>query len=199
LTGGRLTLGLGIGWRATDYRLTDRDFATRGRRFDEQLQDLEKAWAGEPLMEGTRSVVPTDLQRPVPLLLGGTAGASVRRVVQFAEGWTSGGLPPDAVAGMVERVQSAWTEGGRAGRAKIVALAYFSLGYTEETSRRYLVDYYGVMGNEVAEMIAGSALRSVEAIRSAIDAYAAAGVDELILDPTVPDPAQVDALAEVAF
>ncbi len=199
LTGGRLTLGLGIGWRAADYQLTDRDFDTRGRRFDEQLEGLEKAWAGEPLVEGTRSVVPTELQRPVPLLLGGTADASFRRVVQFAEGWTAGGLPPDAVAPIVERVHSAWTEGGREGRAKIVALAYYSLGDHEEISRRYLLDYYGVMGNEVAEMIAGSALRSAEAIRSAIVAYAAAGVDELILDPTVADPGQVDALAEVVF
>jgi hypothetical protein len=48
-------------------------------------------------------------------------------------------------------------------------------------------------------MIAGSALRSAEAIKGAIDAYAAAGVDELILDPTVPDPGQVEALAEVAL
>jgi alkanesulfonate monooxygenase SsuD/methylene tetrahydromethanopterin reductase-like flavin-dependent oxidoreductase (luciferase family) len=135
----------------------------------------------------------------VPLLIGGTADASIRRVVQFAEGWTAGGLPPDAVAAMAERIQSAWTEGGRAGRAKIVALAYFSLGDTEEASRRYVLDYYGIMGNEVAEMIAGSVLRSAEAITGAIDAYAAAGVDEFILDPTVADPAQVDALAEVAF
>ena len=199
LTGGRLTLGLGVGWRATDYQLTDRDFETRGRRFDEQLEGLEKAWAGEPLVEGARSVVPTALQRPVPLVLGGTADASFRRVVQFAEGWTAGGLPPDAVAPLVERVHSAWAESGREGRAKIVALAYYSLGDTEEISRQYLRDYYGVMGSEVADMIAGSALRSAEAIRSAIVAYAAVGVDELILDPTVADPAQVDALAEVAF
>jgi len=178
---------------------TDRDFATRGRRFDEQLEGLGKAWAGEPLLDGARSVVPTELRQPVPLLLGGTADASIGRVTRFAEGWTAGGLPPDAVAGMVERVQSAWTEGGRAGRAKIVALAYYSLGDHEENSRQYLLDYYAAMGGDVAEMISGSALRSAEAIRGAVDAYAGVGVDELILDPTVADPAQVDALAEVVF
>lgn len=48
-------------------------------------------------------------------------------------------------------------------------------------------------------MIAGSALRSPEAIGAARQAYADAGVDELIYDPTVPDPSQVDLLAEVVL
>ena len=58
LTGGRLTLGLGIGWRATDYQLTGKDFHDRGERFDEQLRALQRAWAGEPLADDTRPVGP---------------------------------------------------------------------------------------------------------------------------------------------
>jgi hypothetical protein len=79
----------------------------------------------------------------------------------------------------------------------IVALAYYSLGDTLDESRSYLLDYYGPMGSETAEMIAGSALRSPESISEAVDAYAAAGVDELVLDPTVAHLDQVDLLAEV--
>lgn len=200
LTGGRLTLGLGVGWRSTDYQLTGRDFGDRGRRFDQQLQDLQKAWAGEPLEEGTRPVGPPPVQQPgVPLILGGTAEASIRRVVEFASGWSAGGLPPDAVGGLVQSVQAAWAESGRDGRARIVALAYFSLGDTTEGSRRYLLDYYQPMGSDAAEMIAGSALRSVESITAAIDAYAQVGVDELILDPTVSDPEQVDLLRDAVL
>jgi hypothetical protein len=48
-------------------------------------------------------------------------------------------------------------------------------------------------------MIAGGALRSADAVKGAIAAYEAAGVDELILDPTVPDLDQVDLLADVVF
>ena len=200
LTGGRLTLGVGIGWRDTDYRLTGRDFHDRARLFDEQLRDLGRAWAGEPLVEGTRPVGPPPVQQPgVPLVIGGMADASVRRVVEFGTGWTAGGLPPDAVEPMVDRVQAAWAEAGREGRARIVALAYFSLGDTLDESHGALFDYYKPMGDEVAEMIAGSALRSPEAITGAVDAFAQVGVDELILDPTVPDPAQVDLLADVVF
>jgi alkanesulfonate monooxygenase SsuD/methylene tetrahydromethanopterin reductase-like flavin-dependent oxidoreductase (luciferase family) len=200
LTGGRLTLGVGVGWRATDFQLTGRDYGDRGRRFDEQLRQLQRAWAGEPLAEGTEPVGPPPVQQPgVPLLIGGQTDASVRRAVEFGIGWTSGGLPPDAVAPMVEKVRSAWSEAGREGRARIVALTYFSLGDTEEGSRRYLLDYYAPMGNEVAEMIAGSALRSPEAITGAVEAYAQVGVDELVLDPTVADPGQVDQLAAVVL
>ena len=200
LTGGRLTLGLGIGWRSTDYQLTGRDFGDRGKRFEEQLRQLRAAWAGEPLAEGTRPVGPPCVREPgVPLIIGGHSDASIRRAAEFGVGWTAGGLPPDAVRPLVEKVRSAWSDAGREGDPRIVALAYFSLGDTEEDSRRYLLDYYSLMGTEVAEMIAGSTLRSADAISATVDAFADVGVDEFILDPTVADPGQVDALAAVVF
>lgn len=200
LTGGRLTLGLGIGWRTTDFQLTDRVYDTRGKRFDEQLRDLRTAWAGQPIIDGTREVGPPTVQQPgVPLLIGGTVDASVRRVVEFGAGWTAGGMPPDAVAGMAAKVRSAWSEAGREGEPRVVALTYFGLGDTVEESRGYLLDYYRPMGPDISEMIAGGALRSVEAIKAAVDAYAEIGVDELILDPTVADPAQVGLLADAVL
>ena len=200
LTGGRLTLGLGVGWRETDYTLTGREFAGRGRRFDEQLRELQRAWAGEPLVEGTRPVGPAPVQQPgVPIIVGGTHDSSFRRVAEFGIGWTAGGLQPDAIGPMVEKAQAAWNEAGREGKPTIVALAYFGLGDTHDTSHANLFDYYTPMGPEVAGMIAGSALRSPEAIKGAVEAFAAMGVDELYLDPTVPDPSQVDLLAEVVL
>jgi alkanesulfonate monooxygenase SsuD/methylene tetrahydromethanopterin reductase-like flavin-dependent oxidoreductase (luciferase family) len=200
LTGGRLTLGMSVGWRVTDFQLTGRNFHDRGRRFDQQLRDLQRAWAGEPLLEGTREVGPPPVQRPgIPLLIGGYVDASFRRVAEFATGWATGGIPPDDVSGIAEKVRSAWETAGRAGQPRIVALAYFSLGDTGDAPRRYLLDYYTPMGDDMAEMIAGSALLSPEAIKGAIDAYVQAGVDELVLDPTVSDPAQVDRLAEAVL
>lgn len=200
LTGGRLTLGLGIGWRATDYQLTGRDFHSRGRQFDEQLRGLQRAWRGEVLADGTKPVAPPPVQQPaIPLLLGGQVDRSFQRVAEFASGWTAGGLPPDAVEGFIQKAQSAWSETGREGRPRIVGLAYYGLGDTVEESRRYLLDYYEPMGGDMPETIAGSALRTPDAITGAVNAFAEVGVDELILDPTVPHPEQVDLLADVVF
>jgi alkanesulfonate monooxygenase SsuD/methylene tetrahydromethanopterin reductase-like flavin-dependent oxidoreductase (luciferase family) len=199
LTGGRLTLGLGVGGREDDFRLTGREFAGRGRVFDRQLADLRRAFAGEALLEDSRPVVPDAVTEGVPILIGGTSDAAIRRTVEYGVGWTAGGAPPQMVAPFVERVRDAWRDAGREGAPRMVALNYFSLGDTEERSRTYLLDYYGNFGPETAEMIAGGAHRSPEAITNAIAEFEAAGVDELILDPTVPDPSQVDLLAEVVF
>lgn len=200
LTNGRLTLGMGVGWRAADYVLTGRDFDDRGKLFDEQLRGLQAAWSGEPLTEGTRPAAPPPVQRPgIPLLIGGNTDAAIRRVVEFGEGWTAGGMPPDAVKPFADRVRAAWADAGREGAPRIVVLAYYSLGDTTEESRRYLLDYYEPMGSETAEMIAGSAMRSADAITGAVAAFADVGVDEFIIDPTVSDPEQVDLLADVVF
>ena len=114
-------------------------------------------------------------------------------------GWTAGGLPPEMTAPFIEKVRAAWQDAGREGSPRIVALNYFSLGDTEEQSRAYLLDYYAAMGPETAEFIAGSAHRSRQALKEVIARFAEIGVDELVLDPTVSDPGQVDLLADAAL
>ena len=198
ITDGRLTLGVGVGWRESDYTLTGRDFSARGKSFDAQLSDLQRAWRGEALSEGTRPVSPDPGPAGVPLLIGGMSDAAVRRAVEYGVGWTAGGLPPEAMAPFIDKVKNAW-HASRPGEPRLVGLVYFSLGDTEARSRDYLLDYYQPMGADMAGMIAGGALRSPEAIRGAVQAYQEVGLDELILDPTVSDPAQVDLLAEVVF
>lgn len=200
LTDGRLSLGLGIGWRTGDYELTGRAFDERGALFDALLGDLRTAWSGEALTEDSRAPSPPTVQEAgVPLLIGGGADAAIRRVVEHGVGWTAGGLPPDDVKAFADRVRSAWKDAGRDGEPRIVALAYFALGDATEELPSYLLDYYGPMGADTAKWIAGSTLQSPEAITGAISAYTDAGVDELILDPTASDADQVDLLAEVVL
>ncbi|MFA9430546.1 LLM class flavin-dependent oxidoreductase [Egicoccus sp. AB-alg2] len=198
LTGGRLTLGLSIGWRASDYALAERDYRSRGRRFDAQLRDLRAALDGEPFDGGSRPVVPPSVQAPIPIVIGGTSDAAVRRVVEFGAGWSAGGAPIEATKAMIDRVRTAWQRAGRDGEPRFVALAYFGLGDTLERSRAYLLDYYAPMG-DMAAVVADGALRSPEAIRDALAAFADVGIHEVILDPTVADPDQVDRLADVVL
>lgn len=199
LSGGRLTLGLGVGWRRSDFTVTGRRFEDRGASFDRQLRQLTSAWSGEVIEPDTRPVAPSPVQSPIPILVGGTSPAAIRRTVEHGVGWTAGGMPPDDAKAFAANVRAAWTEAGRDGSPRIVALAYFGLGDVEEESRRNLLHYYEPMGPEVASMIADNALRTSDAVLGAVKAFADAGVDELIFDASVTDPAQVDRLAEVVF
>jgi alkanesulfonate monooxygenase SsuD/methylene tetrahydromethanopterin reductase-like flavin-dependent oxidoreductase (luciferase family) len=163
------------------------------------LDTMIRAWRGEPVAGSPEPVVPDVPGGSIPLLIGGYGTPGVRRAVRYGIGWTAGGIPPQQVAPLASRVRQEWQDAGREGEPHIVALAYFSLGdEVEKSSYDYLRRYYAYVGDGV-EAIASSALRSPEAIRSARDQYAEAGVDELILDPTVAELSQVDRLAEVTL
>jgi alkanesulfonate monooxygenase SsuD/methylene tetrahydromethanopterin reductase-like flavin-dependent oxidoreductase (luciferase family) len=198
ISAGRLTLGIGVGGREDDFVATGTDFADRGRRTDAMLDTMLAAWRGEPVVGAREPVVPEVPGGTIPLLIGGYGEPGVRRAVRVGVGWTGGGLPPDQVAPIATRVREAWRQAGRAGDPRIVALTYFSLGDVDEESYGYLRRYYAWLG-DYAESIAAGALRSPEAIKAACAAYADAGVDELILDPTVAELAQVDRLADVVL
>jgi alkanesulfonate monooxygenase SsuD/methylene tetrahydromethanopterin reductase-like flavin-dependent oxidoreductase (luciferase family) len=200
LSGGRLTLGLVAGGRPDDYAAVGRDFHTRGREFDAQLETLHRAWRGEPVGGGDRAVCPTPTQESrVPVLIGGATEHTLRRVAAWGAGWTVGGGGAGMAAPFVSKVRTAWTEAGRDGEPRLAALSYFSLGDdAAEASRAYLLDYYGFAG-EWAGRIAESALRSEPAVRDAVQAFADLGITELYFDPTTASIDQVDRLADVVL
>lgn len=199
ISGGRFTLGIGVGGREDDFTLSDTSFADRGKRTDQMLETLTAAWRGEPVDGSTEPVVPDVPGGAIPLLIGGNSAAAVRRTVDYGVGWTVGGAPPDQVKPMADRIKAAWQEAGKPGRPRILALTYYSLGdEVEDRSYAYLRHYYANFG-QYAEMIAGGALRSADAIRGALAAYEEAGVDEVIFDPTVAEPSQIDRLAAIVL
>jgi alkanesulfonate monooxygenase SsuD/methylene tetrahydromethanopterin reductase-like flavin-dependent oxidoreductase (luciferase family) len=196
---GRFTLGVGVGGREDDFVSTETSFAGRGRRMDEMLELMTAAWRGEAVAGSPEPVVPELPDGSVPLLIGGTSDAAIRRTVRYGTGWTGGGGTPERVAPMISRVRDAWGEAGRDGVPRILVLAYFSLGEeVEEASYQYLRHYYGIFG-QYAERIASAALRSPQAIRDRMSAFEEVGVDELILVPTVAELGQIDRLADAVF
>ncbi|MDG4821477.1 LLM class flavin-dependent oxidoreductase [Asanoa sp. WMMD1127] len=192
VSGGRLTLGLAPGNREDDFEAVERPFSRRGREFDRTLDRIHRIWSGDP----AHAPAPVN-GGAIPVIIGGGSDAAFRRLVRWGAGGAIGGAPPAQAAEYAARVRGAWQEAGRPGEPRITALAYYSLGAdAEEPSRAYLRDYYGFMGDN-AEWVAANALRTPEAIREAVDGFAAAGVTELYLDPTVATLDQVDRLAEV--
>jgi len=194
MSGGRLTLGLGIGGREDDFVAMGRSMQERGRNMDAVLEIMRAVFAGEKLGD---DAFPVAEHGHPKLLIGGSGDAAVRRTVEYGQGWIAGGVPPAQVRPMVDRIRREWHDAGREGEPRFAGLAYFGLS-DEETSKRSLRTYYGFLG-DLADMIAIGALRSPQALRDAIKEFEDAGLDELILDPTVPDLAEVNRLADAVF
>jgi alkanesulfonate monooxygenase SsuD/methylene tetrahydromethanopterin reductase-like flavin-dependent oxidoreductase (luciferase family) len=133
------------------------------------------------------------------LIIGGTAAASYRRVAEHADGWIAPGGGPDEAKKSIASVAEEWEERGRDGEPRVLALAYFSLGPDGQANAdSYLRDYYAWLGDETAGMIADSAAKDADTVKSYVSAYEEAGCDELILFPSASDPEQVELLAEAA-
>jgi alkanesulfonate monooxygenase SsuD/methylene tetrahydromethanopterin reductase-like flavin-dependent oxidoreductase (luciferase family) len=186
LAGGRLTLGLAVGARDDDYTAAGRSTAGRGRRLSEQLVALRGGWETSP-------VVPA---APAPeLLVGGGSGQAFLRAARYADGYAHGGGPPRAFARAAASARAAWSELGRPGEPRLWGQGYFCLGDADRGAA-YLRDYYAFTG-PFAETIAAALLTTPGAIRDFLRGYAEEGCHELVLLPTVSDPAELDRLAEV--
>ena len=94
LTGGKLRLGVGIGWNAVEYEALGMNFHNRGRRFEEQIRLLRRLWT-EPSVtfEGTYHRVtaaglnPLPVQRPIPVWIGASAEPAIKRAAELADGY----------------------------------------------------------------------------------------------------------------
>jgi alkanesulfonate monooxygenase SsuD/methylene tetrahydromethanopterin reductase-like flavin-dependent oxidoreductase (luciferase family) len=199
LSGGRLTIGIGIGVRANDYLATGFDFHRRGRRVEEQLPILRRLWAGEPLSNEIGPIGPQSRARGSELLIGGYVLAIVRRIAQWGDGYMApGGGEPESMLKKWQQIERAWREARREGKPRWVGASYFALGPNAvEHATRYINANYGYNPD-----LAARRLRTLPASRLAVEdaikRQADMGVDELILRPCAEDLEQMDLLAEIA-
>jgi alkanesulfonate monooxygenase SsuD/methylene tetrahydromethanopterin reductase-like flavin-dependent oxidoreductase (luciferase family) len=202
LSGERLTLGLGVGARESDYLPSDRDFANRGAAFDAQLDFLHRAWRGESVAQGdfpgeTRPVGPGSGE--IPVLIGGHGRRAVRRTARWGAGWTGAGGGPRRAEPMVRRIRDAWAEASRSGEPRLLGLAYFSAGERHaEEGDRYLRSYYAYAGDH-GNTIADGAVRTPSAIRGVAKEFADIGMNELTYTPTTAHLDEVDRLADLVL
>lgn len=191
ISGGRVTLGIGLGGREDDYEVAGVDTSTRGKDLDAMLERMREVWEGDEIGPETET-------QP-RVLVGGSVEASFERAARFGDGWIAAGAPPDQFAEWRQGFERAWSEAGRSEPPRNAALAYYSLGdRAEEDARSYLTDYYAWLGEGVADFIAGSAAKDPDTVKQYLSAFEAAGCQELFLFPSSSDPAQVDLLADAA-
>jgi probable F420-dependent oxidoreductase len=94
LSGGRLRLGVGLGWNDVEYEALNEDFHNRGRRVEEQIEVLRRLWT-EPVVDfkgkwhriDRAGLNPMPVQQPIPLFMGGLSEPVLERAARIADGW----------------------------------------------------------------------------------------------------------------
>ena len=121
LSGGRLRLGIGIGWNYVEYDALGKNFRSRGRQVEEQIEVLRKLWT-QPLVThqtddhniDNAGILPLPVQRPIPIWFGGIAEPVLKRAARLGDGWMPAGrLPDDEMRGHVERLKGYLSDAGR--------------------------------------------------------------------------------------
>lgn len=120
LSGGRLRLGVGVGWNAVEYEGLGKEFGDRGVRSEEQIALLRALWTNPSItFEGRwervveAGINPLPVQRPIPIWIGGYAEATLRRVGRMGDGWFPWREPNETMRGAVERLRAYAMEAGR--------------------------------------------------------------------------------------
>ena len=127
LSGGRLRLGIGVGWNQVEFEALGQDFHDRGRRSAEQIEVLRALWTQEVVDFHGRwhnithaGLNPLPVQRPIPIWLGGGgAGDSplnevvLRRIGRLADGWCPNFSPDEAGRAVMDKVRGYAQQAGR--------------------------------------------------------------------------------------
>jgi len=136
--------------------------------------------------------------REIPLLFGGHAMASYERMARWGTGYIGGSVPAPMVASSFEAARAAWDKAGREGSPRLVALAYFTLGDAER-GRSNVWDFYSMLGEQFAGLVTGGIAIGPDAVRETVTAFAGLGATDLILNPAVGDPQEINRLADIVL
>lgn len=203
-SGGRFSLGVGLGTPLDDYDVAPSPREGRGARFEESLRALRLLFEGEPLVDGTRAIGPPPVREGGPeILLGSNGHKALRRVGPFADGvvtW-SFGADPDEARAMFDVAEASWAEAGRSGRPRLVCGCYYAAGPRAAADlEAYFRDYYpNVLPGQVEQLLQAVRTVTPAAIRDTVSRFGDIGCDEFIFVPVAPDLAHLDGLAEIVF
>ena len=120
LSGGRLRLGVGIGWNEVEYEALGENFRNRGRRVEEQVALMRALWTDEVVTFQGRwhkvtaaGINPLPVRRPIPLWMGGGAEPVIKRIARLADGWFPQFRPDDRGREILQRLHDYAREAGR--------------------------------------------------------------------------------------
>lgn len=121
VSGGRMTLGIGVGWLAEEYAAMGTPFEKRGARLDDYLVAMKKVWSGEVVehqseflsWSGFKSY-PLPVRKPhPPLVFGGSSPGALRRVGRHGDGWIGGSGSADSLKELCGKIDEEARAAGR--------------------------------------------------------------------------------------
>lgn len=120
LSGGRLRLGVGVGWNHVEFEALDEDFTNRGKRQAEQIELMNELWT-KPLVTfdgayhkvSDAGINPLPVQRPLPVWFGGSADAALRRMARLGAGWLPARQTPESAQPTLDKIRGYLEEAGR--------------------------------------------------------------------------------------
>jgi probable F420-dependent oxidoreductase len=177
LSGGRLTLGVGVGWIEQEYAYLRSDFRSRGRTADEYIAAMRALFeTGTPEFHGAHidysgalfSPRPTV---PLPIVVGGTSGAALKRAATLGDGWHGINQSPEEVTAAVA-----------------VLKQYGPASHFQISLRTKMRISDAASDRETGTSEAGVGLwGDAPALTEQVKRYASAGVDELVIEPAATD------------
>jgi alkanesulfonate monooxygenase SsuD/methylene tetrahydromethanopterin reductase-like flavin-dependent oxidoreductase (luciferase family) len=203
LSGGRLTVGIGVGGRHEDYQAVGADPATQTMRgLAERVAVMKRVWAGEKVTPSVLPVGPPPVQTGGPELVVGTMGPkTVRSAAAWADGLAGTTLDLDAAAqnSLFDVARSSWAEVGKP-KPHLATSFWFAVGSdAREQVHRHLLRYMNWIPREYVDAMAPTTgwAGSDEELLEVLGRFADIGTDEVHLIPTSSDIDQVRRVAEV--
>jgi alkanesulfonate monooxygenase SsuD/methylene tetrahydromethanopterin reductase-like flavin-dependent oxidoreductase (luciferase family) len=195
LSNGRFRLGLGLGAREEDYRVTQATFDRRGEQLEEQVRLIQRIWAGEKIRGAERPIGPLP-QRP-SVILSGRVEAAVERAGRIAGGFISTPMPVKDMTHQYELVRRTWKSHQREGQPYLAASRYVALDpKLQDEAETNVRNYYGFGGADYVKRILDGMLRTPDQVRDAIAEVGDTGADELFLWPVTAHLEELHRLAD---
>ncbi|MDZ7729086.1 MAG: LLM class F420-dependent oxidoreductase [Dehalococcoidia bacterium] len=119
LSGGRMRLGIGVGWNDVEYEALGMNFHDRGKRQEEQVELMRELWAKDVVdFHGRWHSVPRASinprpQNPIPVWFGGSAPQLADRIARLGDGWVPLMGPSDQAAEFIDRLRGQLEANGR--------------------------------------------------------------------------------------
>ncbi|MBJ7337961.1 LLM class flavin-dependent oxidoreductase [Mycolicibacterium sp.] len=206
LSGGRLTVGIGVGGRQEDYDAVGADFSTQTMRgMAERVAIMKRVWAGEKITESVLPVGPRSVQAGGPSLMVGTIGP---KTVRSAAGWADGvaGTTLDLDVAkqneLFDVARAAWSDARRP-KPHLATSFWFAIGEGEEPRaqvHRHLRRYMNWIPAEFVDAMAPTTgwAGDDDDLLAVLRGFEAIGTDEVHLIPTSSSIDQLRRVADVA-